>query len=288
MKHLVAVCLVVVVIAGTAFAQIDVEQGDKSKITTEGSVVGGDQTNIDLKNVDIGNVSDISLQTGSNNASAQGGEGGDASASVGDNTNLNSNDNKSSSEVAVSVEDKVQGVTPQLPLPLWNAPYPDEKFLWNQLGAEPEELVGLWTKERASSLVDSAGIWFVRGFLIFEGPMKVQSSFDGKYPKTSELNLTLKKPDEAFRLVGEVSVSGKDIKSLICFGRAVEEALKKGADVARIKYGMNTINKGDSAGIGGTYVDSSGRAASTGLLSLGSADSKKQGEPAVILICYKY
>ena len=54
-----------------------------------------------------------------------------------------------------------------------------------------------------------------------------------------------------------------------------------------LKHGINTINKGSSAGIGGTYVNSNGDAAATGLISLGSAKSMKEGEPGVTLICYR-
>jgi hypothetical protein len=211
-------------------------------------------------------------------------EGANAKSSA--EANVNIGDNTVNSETNVSVKESVQGVAPQLPWQLWQAPAPEEKFFWNKLGAAPEELVGEWSKERASSLVDSAKIWFVRGFLIFQGPMKVQSSFDGKYPKSDRLTLMIDKPKNA-KLIDGVGVSGKDILALICLGRAIEEALANGATMVRLEQGMNTNHKADSAGLGGTHVHSSEDASSTGLLSLGSAGLKKEGEPAVILVCYR-
>jgi hypothetical protein len=297
MKHLIT--LTICLIASIALADTNITQGDKGKVMNQGgTIAGGDIINTDIKNVKLGggnstvDIGDISLQAGSSNSTAQGGsavanggEGGNAT--IGDNTNTSKS--SANSKINVSYEDRLQGITPQLPMPLWNAPQPEEKFFWNKLGVDIEELTKIsWTKKKAANLVDSAKIWFIRtGFLIWKSPIKVQCSFIGKYKKSEHLRLETNKSNNTI-LIGEVSISGnKDIKALVCIGRAIEEALSNGTDIAVIQYGMNTINEGSSAGIGGTVVDSDGNVASSGLLSLSSAESKKLGEPAIILTCYK-
>ena len=186
----------------------------------------------------------------------------------------------------IDYEERLQGASPQLPSHLWMVPR--DRFYWNQLGFDPALLEGVnWTEQTAKNMVDSPKIPFVRGKM----KVVVHNLMGKKYKASESLKFSLTPPSDDYVFNGSVNVAAKnnqkDLTVLICIARAVENALKQGADLVVLTHGLNTVNQGSSFGIGTTLISSSGNNAATGAGGIGLADTKQRGEPAAILVMYK-
>ena len=272
----------------------------------KGTVVNGDYASTELKNIKIGGGnstvdSDVSVITGDNNATAQGGsavahggEGGNANASVGDNTNLNCNENDASVELNQSYEDKLQGVGVQLPWHLWSAPTAEETWFWNQLGFAPFVLEKMkWSRESVVSNIKHTGVWGAEwGFGV------EVKNYPSSYEATDELeffkvdykeNITEDDWDEIFNKNEVMKPINVTVSEKFTLYEAISFAVKKALDngaigVVLTAKGLNSNTNAESLGIGGTQVESDRDSVSTGLLSFSGANVKKTGEPGAILL----
>ena len=302
----ITICLVVIsgLFVGIAFADVEIEQGDKGKITMpNGSIVGGDQIITDIKNVRLGNTGDISLQTGDNNASAQGGsavahggEGGNAKAIVGDTTNLNknsnSNDIRSSSNLNVSVEDKVQG---QAIIPMEMMPRviagEKENNLWNKRSGPP--LSGSFTLKELRQRKNDQGINFVDLKVKVKGARIMPLGLFHRYPESKTLVVRDLADDQSIGAInGEYAHTiyahaGSDVTLDGCIYKALEEAAKWGARVVTVEYGMNSVAKGTGLQIGGNGVKSNADGSVTGGGGAGVTYALWVGDPWCRVVLYR-
>ncbi|MDP3027843.1 MAG: hypothetical protein Q8N63_09140 [Nanoarchaeota archaeon] len=291
----ITICLVVMFVVGSAFADVEIEQGDKGKITMpNGSIVGGDQTIVDIKNVKFGGVKVGDISGGS--AVAHGGEGGNAKAIVGDTTNLNknsnSNDIRSSSNLNVSVEDKVQGQA-IVPMDMMPRVIAEEKEnnLWNKRSGP--SLSGSFTLKELRQRKNDQGINFVDLKVKVKGSRIMPLGLFHRYPESKTLIVRDLVDDQSIGAINGVYVhtiyahAGSDVTLDACIYKALEEAANWGARVVTVEYGLNSVAKGTGLQIGGNGVKSNADGSVTGGGGAGVTYALWVGDPWCRVVMYR-
>jgi len=193
---------------------------------------------------------------------------------------------------SVSVKDRVQGVPSGMPRHLWQVPEKEAMFLWNKYGFPKKFLEGTWERSRAKEVIKNTGHlgaelgWgFEKGFIPTgnKDTDSLELMFYSTFKQKEEDVL-----EEYDVMDHPINISAKKkFTQYETLAYAVDRAMESGADAVVVLDGMNVINNGTSFGLGMTAVNSEGSGAITGIGGIGSAETRKQGEPAVILLLLK-
>lgn len=269
MKYLITVCLVSALLVGNAYA-------DNTQTTIQQGNVEGHQTTV-VKGPGYAEGGD---------ATAQGGQGGDAAAGAYSGIYWD----YSPTSTFKYPDYRAAIINPGYPQPPWWMPSKDQIALWNAATADLRFYEGTWTRKQVEGSLKKSGKWFTEWGVGFNS-FRTLKSYDNKPTSKIDLRLIQNAPYELiqkdYTFLGDIPVKGsKDLGQTLTLMWGLKQAMDSGAEMAIMNPGMNVVYNGGNfspglgfgtAGVHGSFSFVSG---------LGSTDAKAQAEPVIKLAVY--